>query len=197
MAKETTIDINDLIQDDKNFNSGTEEGQRLIEKSFEELGAGRSILIDRNGNIIAGNKSQQAAIKAGIKKVRVIETTGDELVAVKRTDIDLDSVEGRKLALADNSTASVNLSWDETQLQSVVDSLGMDFDVEEWGVDFTKIEEPMDIDMTDDEQKNRELGICCVIKFNNPHDLHLFTQKYQEILHNEYNATIMVHGGAL
>jgi hypothetical protein len=49
MAKETTIDINDLIQDDKNFNSGTEEGQRLIEKSFDELGAGRSILIDRNG----------------------------------------------------------------------------------------------------------------------------------------------------
>ena len=58
-------------------------------------------LVDRNGNIIAGNKSQQAAIAAGIKKVRVIETTGDELVAVKRTDVDIDSAEGRKMAYLD------------------------------------------------------------------------------------------------
>ena len=73
----------------------------MIEKSFRELGAGRSILLDRNGNIIAGNKSQQAAIAAGIKMVRVIETTGDELVAVKRTDVDIDSAEGRKMAYLD------------------------------------------------------------------------------------------------
>ena len=73
----------------------------MIEKSFRELGAGRSILLDRNGNIIAGNKSQQAAIAAGIKMVRVIETTGDELVAVKRTYVDIDSAEGRKMAYLD------------------------------------------------------------------------------------------------
>ena len=35
---------------------------------------------DKNGNIIAGNKTQKAAIEAGIKKVRIVETTGDELV---------------------------------------------------------------------------------------------------------------------
>ena len=58
-------------------------------------------LLDWNGNIIAGNKSQQAAIAAGIKRVRVIETTGDELVAVKRTDVDIDSAEGRKMAYLD------------------------------------------------------------------------------------------------
>ena len=29
----------------------------MMEKSFSELGAGRSILIDKNGKIIAGNKS--------------------------------------------------------------------------------------------------------------------------------------------
>ena len=33
--------------------------------------------------------------------VRVIETTGDELVAVKRTDVDIDSAEGRKMAYLD------------------------------------------------------------------------------------------------
>jgi hypothetical protein len=134
MAEEKVLNIEDLQQDDKNFNAGTEEGQRMMEKSFSELGAGRSILIDKNGKIIAGNKSQQAAIAAGIKKVRVIETTGDELVAVKRTDVDIDSVEGRKLALADNATQVVNLAWDEVQLEGVRDELE-GFNPGEWGVE--------------------------------------------------------------
>ena len=99
--KQEVIDIEELAQDSHNFNKGNEQGQQLMERSFKELGAGRSILLDRNGNIIAGNKSQQAAIAAGIKKVRVIETTGDELVAVKRTDVDIDSAEGRKMAYLD------------------------------------------------------------------------------------------------
>ena len=77
MAKEEIIDIQELAQDRQNFNRGSEEGQQLMERSFKELGAGRSILLDRNGNIIAGNKSQKAAIAAGIKRVRVVETTGD------------------------------------------------------------------------------------------------------------------------
>lgn len=134
MAEEKVLNIEDLQQDDKNFNAGTEEGQRMMEKSFSELGAGRSILIDKNGKIIAGNKSQQAAMAAGIKKVRVIETTGDELVAVKRTDVDIDSVEGRKLALADNATQVANLAWDEVQLESVRDELE-GFDPSDFGVD--------------------------------------------------------------
>ena len=91
--EEKVIDIEELAQDTHNFNKGNEQGQELMERSFKEMGAGRSILIDRNGHIIAGNKSQKAAIAAGIKKVRVIETTGDELVAVKRTDVDIDSAD--------------------------------------------------------------------------------------------------------
>ena len=83
--EEKVIDIEELAQDSHNFNKGNEQGQELMERSFKEMGAGRSILIDRNGHIIAGNKSQKAAIAAGIKRVRVIETTGDELVAVKRS----------------------------------------------------------------------------------------------------------------
>ena len=112
MAEEKVIDIEELAQDTHNFNRGNEQGQQLMERSFKELGAGRSILLDRNGNIIAGNKSQKAAIAAGIKRVRVIETTGDELVAVKRTDVDIDTAEGRKMAFLDNLTTQVNLTWD-------------------------------------------------------------------------------------
>ena len=135
---EKVIDIEELAQDAHNFNKGNEQGQQLMERSFKELGAGRSILLDRNGNIIAGNKSQQAAIAAGIKKVRVIETTGDELVAVKRTDVDIDSAEGRKMAYLDNLTTQVNLTWDETELEAVqADVEG--FEVADFGFDIADL----------------------------------------------------------
>ena len=138
MAEEKIINIEELVQDEHNFNKGNDQGRALMERSLTELGAGRSILIDRNGNIIAGNKTQEAAIKAGIKKVRVIETTGDELVAVKRTDVDIDSAKGRELAFVDNLATQVNLTWDETELQSVqADVEG--FEVADFGFDIADL----------------------------------------------------------
>jgi site-specific DNA-methyltransferase (adenine-specific) len=110
-----------------------------MEKSFSELGAGRSILVDKNGNIIAGNKSQKAAKAAGIKKVRIIETTGDELVAVKRTDIDIDSAEGRKMALLDNLTTQVNLAWDPSEIDAVSSEIE-GFDPSDYGFDPSQLE---------------------------------------------------------
>ena len=130
--EEKVIDIEELAQDTHNFNKGNEQGQELMERSFKEMGAGRSILIDRNGHIIAGNKSQKAAIAAGIKKVRVIETTGDELVAVKRTDLDINSKKGREMALADNATTKVNLVFDHVELEK--EMFECDLDPNEWGV---------------------------------------------------------------
>lgn len=130
MNQDNIIDIEDLTPDAHNFNQGTDEGRQLMQRSLSELGAGRSILVDRNGNVIAGNKTQEAAIKAGIRRVRVIETDGTELVAVKRTDIDIDSAKGRELALVDNLATQVNLAWDEAELEAM-DVEG--FDPGQWG----------------------------------------------------------------
>ena len=130
------VDIRDIIPDSHNFNAGTEKGREMIEKSFRELGAGRSILLDKNNRIIAGNKSQQAAIAAGITKVRIVDTEGDEIVAVRRRDVDLDSKVGRELAFADNATQQVSLAWDEAELQQAAQDYGLDiadfgFDIED------------------------------------------------------------------
>ena len=133
MSKEL-IDIEELRQDALNFNKGTYEGEVLIKKSLERFKAGRSVLIDKNNNIIAGNKTVSAAATMGMK-VRVIETTGEELVAVKRTDIDLDSKEGRELALADNRTAQINLAWDEPNLE--VAALQFGLDASDFGLEMT------------------------------------------------------------
>ena len=128
------VDIRDIIPDDHNFNAGTEKGREMIEKSFRELGAGRSILLDKNNRIIAGNKSQQAAIATGITKVRIVDTEGDEIVAVRRRDVDLDSKLGRELAFADNATQQVSLAWDDAELQAVqADVEG--FDIADFGFD--------------------------------------------------------------
>ena len=140
MSKEL-IDIEELRQDALNFNKGTYEGEVLIKKSLERFKAGRSVLIDKNNNIIAGNKTVSAAATMGMK-VRVIETTGEELVAVKRTDIDLDSKEGRELALADNRTAQINLAWNEPNLE--VAALQFGLDASDFGLELTDNEPTAD-----------------------------------------------------
>lgn len=124
--------IEQLKFDEMNFNKHTEYGMGLLEKSLRENGAGRSILVDKDDNIIAGNGIVEAAINAGIVKTRVVEVTGDELVVVKRTDLELDSKKGRKMALADNATAAADLAWNEENIAVETDK--WDIVPEDWGV---------------------------------------------------------------
>jgi hypothetical protein len=134
--------IDDLIFDDKNYNRGTEKGSKLIEKSLKELGFGRSVLIDKDDRIIAGNKTIENAHKAGLKNVRVIETDGTEIIAVKRTDTSLDDKKGRELALVDNTANQLNFDLD-------VNNLMADFTQEEaneWGVNVNFDLNPDDLD---------------------------------------------------
>lgn len=126
-------DITQLVPDNVNFNKGTQYGQSLIEKSLRQYGAGRSILLDKNNRIIAGNKTVENAGQIGLDKVLIVETTGEEIVAVKRTDIDLDTREGRELALADNATGAANLDWDEEALTQASDQWGVT--PKDWGVE--------------------------------------------------------------
>lgn len=132
----TGINIESLQQDDKNFNKGTKKGRGLIDKSIRKFGAGRSILLDKNNRIIAGNKTQELAKEAGIKKVIVIDAKPDELVAVRRGDVDLDSEKGREIALADNATSAANLDWDDEALARAQEEIGLS--VEDWGVSIGK-----------------------------------------------------------
>lgn len=125
--------LKDLIQDDRNLNKGTERGQELIEKSLREFGAGRSLLLDKNNRIIAGNKTHKNAEALGMDDVIIVETDGTKLVAVKRTDVDLDTKKGREMALADNATVKVDLEWDTEELESVAEDFGID--TGDWGVD--------------------------------------------------------------
>ena len=128
------VSIDDLIQDDHNFNKGNEQGAQLLERSFRECGAGRSVLIDKDNRLVGGNKAQKGFKAAGKKKVIIVDSDADTLVAVRRKDVSLDSAEGRKMAYLDNLTTQVNLTWDQTELEAVqADVEG--FDIADFGFD--------------------------------------------------------------
>lgn len=146
--------ITELTPDDKNFNLGTAKGRQVLEKSISELGLGRSVLLDKDNNIIAGNKTTETARDLGISDVEVIETTGDVIVAVQRTDIDLNSKKGRELALADNVAAKENILFSQDVI--IMESMKHGFDIEDWGMSSESYEpvlEPVSYttDVTDDE----------------------------------------------
>lgn len=151
--------ISDLKFDDKNFNRHTSYGMSLLEKSLRELGAGRSILLDKDNNIIAGNGIVEAAGSVGLEDVKIIETTGDEIIAVKRTDMTINSREGREMALADNATANADLSWDEDNIKEQTEK--WDFDTSDWGMNFNfdkDIEEDEVPEANENEPANSVLG---------------------------------------
>lgn len=140
MTKIIETNIESIVPDNKNFNKGTEYGDRLMDESLRKFGLARSIVIDKNNRIIAGNKTAEKAADIGFTDVLVVEVDGNQLVAVKRKDIDLDSAKGRELALADNATSKANLAWDESMIEEVSQQWG--FEPQEWGVDVSMQEEP-------------------------------------------------------
>ena len=153
--------ISDLRFDDKNINAHTEHGMSLLEKSLRKFGAGRSILIDKNNNIIGGNGVVEAAGNIGLEDVQIVESDGTKIVAVKRTDIDLNSVEGRELAMADNAVAAEDLSWDKGNIDEVSEQFGIDPGdwISDWNKDEdTEVEEDEAPEVDESEPAKSELG---------------------------------------
>ncbi len=113
-------EIGDLKLDRRNANKGAKRGADLLALSLDEGGAGRSVLADRDMNVLAGNQTVKAWKQTG-GKIRVVETDGTELVVVKRTDVSLDDpqteTKARRMALFDNRTSEMGLEWDVLVLQ--------------------------------------------------------------------------------
>jgi DNA modification methylase len=117
--------INSLLSDHKNARRRTDRSAELIKESLQRYGAARSIVIDEDNRILAGNGTIEGAKAAGIKNVRIIETDGTEVIAIKRTGLSEDEKVG--LALADNRTADLS-EWDQAMLHS----LSQEHDLSPW-----------------------------------------------------------------
>ena len=66
--------IGELKFDPRNANKGTDRGRKALASSLKQFGAGRSILVDKHGMVIAGNKTLAQAIARGDKDVTVVKT---------------------------------------------------------------------------------------------------------------------------
>jgi len=143
--------LTDFTPDNKNANKHTVRGIAMIEDSISKDGAGRGLLADKHGKLIAGNATTQALVDAGMLEAIVVETTGNQIVITKRVDVDLDTAKGRRLAISDNRAAEVSLSWDADVLADFASEgieLGAFFDPSELtdlGVT-TPIFEPVSVD---------------------------------------------------
>lgn len=105
--------IRDLTFDPRNARRRTERSYRMIQESIQEVGLARSIVIDEDGVILAGNGTVECAGQIGIDRVRIIDADGDEIIAVRRKG--LTPEQKQRLSLYDNRTADL-AEWDPEML---------------------------------------------------------------------------------
>lgn len=126
--KVTTRKIIDYQPDPANPNAHTERGLQMLDNSLSAVGLGRSIVVDKNGIVLAGNSTQERAVDNGFEDAIEVESDGTKLVVVRRTDLDLSNDtdhRARNLSFYDNRAAELGIQWDIEQIQVQLDE-GMD-----------------------------------------------------------------------
>ena len=163
------MEVKDLKFDKRNYRRHSEKNQSLIKKSINEVGFGRSIVIDAEDEIICGNGVVSQVDKK--TPVKVIETDGSELIVVKRTDLKTEDAKRKQLAVMDNSTS------DSSDFD--LDLLQEDFDDEtlaDWGIDNFDIEKDIE-DIEEVTSYNEEYNI--IVKCKNYEQAQIFNNKYK------------------
>ena len=127
--------MNEIKFDKRNYRKHDKRNKSLIKKSLEKFGAGRSIVVDAEGEIIGGNGVYEQAQKLGLK-TKIVETDGSELVVVKRTDLKTDDEKRKALAVMDNSTSDTS----EFDLELLTADFSVD-ELEDFGIELPEEEE--------------------------------------------------------
>lgn len=110
--------LGDLRPDPKNARRHNPRNVGMIEDAMHEVGAARSIVVDENNVVLAGNATIEAAAAAGIENVRFIDADGETIIAVRRSGLTDD--QKRRLALWDNRAAEL-ADWDPEVLKAYAD----------------------------------------------------------------------------
>lgn len=115
----------------KSFNRGNPHCS-IVDDSIKRLGFSRSIVVDSNNNVISGDKVLAAAVNAGLKKAVVVETNGDEIVIVRRNDVEPNSRKSYELSLVDNLSSTKNIFYDADVILAAMNET-LSFDARAWG----------------------------------------------------------------
>lgn len=171
-----------LSPDRKNARRRTERSSALLEHSLSQYGAARSIVIDEEGVVLAGNGTLEAAAAIGIDQVLVVPADGNTLVAVQRTD--LSPRQKVEYALADNRASDLS-EWDAATLSDLVNddpdlNLNAFFSDDEFKAILEEGGVGQDEDPEDDGSKSQG-KLEVKLAFEDPADFDTFLQSLQQL----------------
>lgn len=124
-GKSAGLSSDGIQLDPRNVRKHDRRNRDSIRQSIKELGAGRSIVVDRDGVVIAGNGVWQEARDLGLP-VREIESDGSELVVIRRTDLQPDDPRRKALAIADNRANDLS-EFDDAALAELLEGLDVEW----------------------------------------------------------------------
>lgn len=143
--------------DPGNLRVHPERNKALIRQSLQEVGPFRSIAIDGDGVVRAGNGVYEQAQALGLR-IREIEAAPDELIAVKRSDLVGDAA--KRAAFFDNASGDTSY-FDAALLAAAVAAeprtLGGVLTDEELGAIIGQQQQPVDIGGAGDEGEAPDL----------------------------------------
>ena len=110
--------IGSFTPDPQNARKHNPRNIGMIEKSLQDAGFGRSILVTADDTIIAGNATMEALAQIGMEEAIVVDSDGKRPIIVRRTDLTYNDPRARELALADNRAAEL-AEWDPAILDQI------------------------------------------------------------------------------
>lgn len=124
-------DLSGLQKDPRNARTRDDRAIDFLQQSLRDVGAARSIVIDENDLILAGNGTVSAAEGIGLSKLQIVEAEGDTIIAVRRRG--LTDEQKIRLSLYDNRTAEL-AEWDTDVLKELSEEVDLSgfFEPEEW-----------------------------------------------------------------
>ena len=134
------MNIDDIKQREHSMNRGCDMGVCLLKKSVQTLGLTGAVVVDRRNMVLCGGKVLEVAKEIGVSKINVIETNGDTLVVIRRTDVDADSKKGLEIQLVDNLCSEQNLVWDASEILYCANK-NMSFAPTDWNAEHCLVEE--------------------------------------------------------
>jgi hypothetical protein len=118
--KGQTIPLSDIMPDPGNVRIHDERNKTAIRASLTRFGPGRSIVLDGNNIVRAGNGTLEQCPAAGIDEVLVVEPKPNQIVAVRRPD--WDDTTATAYSLGDNHTTDLSKN-DPTAEAQILESI--------------------------------------------------------------------------
>lgn len=113
-AKTEMLPVDQIHFDPSNPRKHSDHNLQVIENSMRDLGFARSIVIDENNQLLAGEGATRGAQRAGLEKVMVVEADGDTIVAVRRRNLTEEQKD--KLKIVDNRANELS-EWNYDMLR--------------------------------------------------------------------------------